>query len=179
MTSIIGLPKQAALSRAARSVTGVLGAVAECGVYKGGNLRLLADILRDREVFGFDTFAGLPAEMWREGEPHSTGDFADVSFEAVSLALSDVPNVHLVRGIFPASAATLADRRFAFVHLDLDFYESTRLALEWLLPRMNAGGVIVFDDYGWKHCPGVKRLIEELALPIEETVQFQAIHRVR
>jgi O-methyltransferase len=178
MNSILGLPKQAALSRAARSVVGVAGAVAECGVYQGGNMRLLAGIFPDREVFGFDTFAGLPAAMWTAGEPHGAGDFGDVSFEAVSRALADVPNAHLVRGIFPASAAVLADRRFAFVHLDLDFYESTRAALEWLLPRMTKGGAIVFDDYRWKNCPGVERAINEAGLAVEETVQFQAIYRV-
>ncbi|MBN8956772.1 MAG: class I SAM-dependent methyltransferase [Rhizobiales bacterium] len=178
MMSILGPQKHAALVRAARSVMGVPGAVAECGVYKGGNLRTLAGIFRASEVFGFDTFDGLPVAMWSEGEPHSAGDFGDVSFEAVSMALAGVANVHLVRGIFPDSAAPLSDRRFSFVHLDLDFYASTRAALLWLLPRMSKGGAIVFDDYGWKHCPGVKRAIEEAALPVVETVQFQAIYRV-
>ena len=175
MASILGREKEAAIRRVLRSVSGIDGAAAECGVYRGGCLRLIAAECPGRQIYGFDTFAGLPAEMWSEGEPHSVGDFGDCSLEAVAAGVADLESVRLVRGNFPASAGGLEGERFAFVQLDFDFYESTRAAREWLLPRMSPGAAIVFDDYEWKHCPGVKRAIDEFGLGVQKTVPFQAV----
>jgi O-methyltransferase len=136
---------------------------------------MLAKAAPERSVYGFDTFEGLPAVMWSEGEPHAVGDFADTSFEAVRAALADCPNVALVQGLFPISAVGLFPNKFAFVHLDFDFYESTRRALDWLIPRMSPGGVIVFDDYEWHRCPGVKRAIDEFGLAVERSATHQAV----
>jgi len=35
------------------------------------------------------------------------------------------------------------------LRLDTDWYESTRLELELLYPRLVAGGIISIDDYGY------------------------------
>jgi O-methyltransferase len=173
---ILSPDREASLLHWLKKVDHVPGAVAECGVYCGSTLRMLAKAAPDRRVYGFDTFEGLPAAMWSEGEIHEPGDFADTSFEAVQEYVAICPNVRLVRGEFPASArAPLDGERFAFVHLDFDFYESTRAALEWLIPRMSPGGVIVFDDYEWHRCPGVKRAIDEMGLAVERTVTHQAV----
>ena len=40
------------------------------------------------------------------------------------------------------------DRPWAFVHIDVDQYQSTYDSLAYFYPRMSAGGVIVNDDYG-------------------------------
>lgn len=177
MASILGREKIGSIRNIIRSVAGVEGSAAECGVYRGGCLRLMAAECPGRRIYGFDTFEGLPADMWSPGEPHSAGDFADCSFDAVLKDVSGL-NVTLVKGMFPASAEAFSAERFAFVHLDFDFYESTRAALEWFLPRMSPGGVIVFDDYEWQNCPGVKLAIDEFGLDVEVTVPFQAVHRV-
>lgn len=176
MSSILGREKEASIRTILRSTSAdVVGSAAECGVYRGGCLRLIAKELPGRAVYGFDTFSGLPADMWSQGEPHSIGDFADCSYEAVASSVADLDTVKLVRGNFPASASRLGGEKFAFVHLDFDFYESTRAALEWLLPRMSPGGAIVFDDYEWKHCPGVRRAIDEFCLDVRVTVPHQAV----
>lgn len=176
MKRILGHDKAEVIVSELEGVLGVHGAVAECGVYCGSTLRQMAKPARDKVVYGFDTFEGLPAEMWGEGEPHSVGDFSDTSIEVVAADLAGVPNVTLIKGVFPQSAASLSNVKFAFVHLDFDFYESTRAALGWLLPRMSAGGKIVFDDYEWPNCPGVKRAIDEFALSVRKTVPFQAVY---
>ncbi|MGX9390514.1 TylF/MycF/NovP-related O-methyltransferase [Nitrobacteraceae bacterium UC4446_H13] len=177
MASILGRDKIASIRNIIRSVADVEGSAAECGVYRGGCLRLMATECPERRIYGFDTFEGLPADMWSADEPHSAGDFADCSFDAVLKGVSGL-NVTLVKGVFPASAESFRAEKFAFMHLDFDFYESTKAALEWFLPRMSPGGVIVFDDYEWQHCPGVKRALDEAGLDVAVTVQFQAVHRV-
>lgn len=177
MKRILSADREASLLHWLRHVEYVPGAIVECGVYCGSTLRMLAKATPHRRMYGFDTFKGLPAAMWSTGEVHEPGDFADTSFDAVAAALADCPNVQLVQGEFPTSARGLEEDRFAFVHLDFDFYESTRAALGWLLPRMSPGGVIVFDDYEWYRCPGVKRAIDELGLSVERTVSYQAVWR--
>lgn len=169
--SIIGKRKIESLQTLLATVHGVPGAFAECGVYRGGNLRLLAQA--GRTVYGFDTFTGLPAESWQPDEIHKPGEFADLNMAAIERDLVGCDNVRLVHGLFPDSAQQLEDERFAFVHLDFDFYESTRVAIAWFVPRMPSGGVIVFDDYDWAHCPGVRRAIEEAGLTVRCTVPYQ------
>ncbi|WP_413771511.1 TylF/MycF/NovP-related O-methyltransferase [Marinobacter sp. C1S70] len=38
--------------------------------------------------------------------------------------------------------------RVALLHIDLDVYSPSRLALDLFYPRMVSGGLIVLDDYG-------------------------------
>lgn len=173
MKRILGPDKERVILSELRSVLGVRGAVAECGVYCGSTLHAMAKVAPDKAVYGFDTFSGLPAEMRGDDEPHKAGDFGDTSLASVASAMP--ANVTLVQGVFPASATALDNTKFAFVHLDFDFYESTRAALEWLLSRMSQGGKIVFDDYEWDHCPGVKRAIEEFGLKVRKTVPYQVV----
>jgi len=51
-------------------------------------------------------------------------------------------------------------KKFAFVHLDVDLYQSTQDCLEWFYPRMSRGGVIVSHDY-LSATQGVKRVFDE------------------
>lgn len=155
------------------------GVVAEVGVYKGGSLKVLAKLFDDRPVLGFDTFEGLPKEQWIESELHEAGDFNDTSLKEVQEFLSDCPNVILTKGLFPDSGAQYSNVQFALVHLDTDFYLGTKLSLEWFWPRMQQGGIIVFDDYLWPNCPGVEQVLVEKAIgeykvPIKKIANYQA-----
>ena len=64
--------------------------------------------------------------------------------------LSPFPGVNFHAGFFPVSASEVADRRFCFVHLDLDLRQATADALEFFYPRMVTGGVLIGDDYNLK-----------------------------
>jgi Macrocin-O-methyltransferase (TylF) len=62
-------------------------------------------------------------------------------------------------GFFPDTAPEVAE--FCFVHLDADLYQSTVAGIKYFYPRLVAGGMLVFDDYEWGRCPGVKKAILE------------------
>jgi len=178
MISLITEDKLASLLTCLAQVRDVPGFAAECGVYHGATLRAIAVECPHRTVIGFDTFSGLPGSAWSPDEVHRVGDFSDVDLDEVLHNVADLVNIRLVPGVFPASAAACGAMRFAFVHVDVDFHKSTKAAIDWFLPRMNAGGVMVFDDYGWEMCPGVKRAIDEAGLLVEATANFQVAHRV-
>lgn len=148
------------------------GAVAEVGVYRGGILRMLAAQFPERTVYGFDTFTGLPAEKFEDGEYHQPGEFNETSLAYVQSVMAPFTNVKLHAGIFPDSVrgTSIENERFAFVHNDLDYYRSVLEALEWFYPRMTPGGIMVLDDYEWKNCPGVKRACDEFFVDKPEDV---------
>ncbi|HJU26877.1 MAG TPA: TylF/MycF/NovP-related O-methyltransferase, partial [Rhodanobacteraceae bacterium] len=56
-------------------------------------------------------------------------------------------NVHFHTGIFPQTAAAIADTFFSFVHLDLDLEGGTLAALEFFCPRLAPGALLVADDF--------------------------------
>lgn len=141
--------------------SGIDGLIAEAGVYKGGCARLLATIFPDRDVLLFDSFEGM---LENDGDPtgtHKTGDFNDTSIEFVKKYLEDKPNCKFHKGWFPDTANFLKDEKFALVHADMDYYQSTLACIDVFWPRITVGGAMIFDDYEWINCPGVKKALEE------------------
>jgi hypothetical protein len=67
--------------------------------------------------------------------------------------------VHVVKGWFEDTLRTAATGPIAVLHLDGDWYESTRTILDALYGRVVAGGFVVVDDYG--HWPGCRRAVDE------------------
>jgi predicted O-methyltransferase YrrM len=135
------------------------GEVAEVGVYKGGSARLIATYLPHKTVHLFDTFEGMPSTDPKK-DCHQKGDFT-VSFDIVKNYLSDLKNVRIYKGIFPDTSEPIQDKQFALVHVDVDIYTSIKACCEFFYPRMLPGGVIVFDDYAVKSCPGATQAVDE------------------
>ena len=125
------------------------GLVLEFGVYQGKSLRLIADqIVQD--VFGFDSFEGLPEDwthLQRKGRFSLEGKIP--KFEQ--------SNVVLVRGWFEDTLPVFLETHpgpVRFLHVDADLYSSAVTVLSALRPRIVPGTVIVFDEYfnypGWE-----------------------------
>lgn len=125
------------------------GLICEFGVYRGASINLLARLLPDRPVFGFDSFDGLP-QHWRNGYGQGAFD--------VSGSLPVVPgNVQLIKGWFCDTLGGFLEQHpdpVALVHVDCDLYSSTRTVLEGLAERIRPGTVLLFDEYfnypGWQ-----------------------------
>lgn len=133
----------------------------EFGVATMQTITRLANARGRAEVWGFDSFRGLP-EAWKEGDP--AGQFAQPHIE--------IPpeGVRLCVGLFadtlpcwkPRSAVT-------FVHFDADLYSSTALAIAAVKPHLAPGAIVVFDEL-WQY-PGFEnhemRALEESGLRVE------------
>lgn len=139
----------------------VPGDTAECGVYLGASSWFVCDHFANsgRTHHGFDSFEGLsePSPLdggyWHRGDLSSREDRARDRLRPFAS--------RLYRGWIPERFSEVADRTFAFVHVDVDLYQPTRDALEFFYPRMAAGGVILLDDHGFTTCPGATRAAEE------------------
>ena len=94
---------------------------------------------------------------------HAAGAFR-ASLETVRAVLCDFPAIEYHPGWIPATFVGLAERRYKFVHVDVDLYEPTKAAIAYFYPRLVGGGAIVIDEYGLLRWPGARRAVEEFCL---------------
>jgi O-methyltransferase len=140
------------------------GSVFEAGTYRGGTALLLRQELETlsapRQFFIFDSFEGM-RETDDERDRHKPGDLADTSLEMVQKVVGRPNFITYRKGWIPESFAGLEGEAIAFAHVDLDLYASIHAACNFIYPRLIAGGVMVFDDYGFPNNPGARRAVNE------------------
>jgi len=156
-TQTMGVDEAYLIRAAVIGTAKIDGDIAEVGVFRGGTAKVICEAKGDRPLHLFDTFEGLP-EPGKIDTEFSKGQYA-CSLESVQQFLTGFPAVHFYKGYFPASGTPVKDRRFSFVHLDVDLYESTKGALEYFYPRMSAGGIFISHDY--VEFAGVRRAFDE------------------
>ena len=136
------------LYQLARSARTIEGDVAEAGVYQGGSTRLIWEAMPEKTFHVFDTFEGLPELHYIDDPNHFQNGYYAAGYEKVQSYLKKCGgNVILYKGLFPSTAQPIENKRFSFVHLDMDLYEYTKAGLEFFYPRMERGGIIVIHDY--------------------------------
>ena len=125
----------------------------EFGVYSGNSLRRMTAVRGRANVFGFDSFDGLP-EVWagREAEGYHAG-----TFRVSDGGLPKVSNATLVVGWFNETLPNFAFDAYGpatLVHIDCDIYSSTKTVFEYVGSQLTTGSVIVFDELhsypGWE-----------------------------
>jgi len=138
------------------------GVIVECGVAQGHSLTVLKILSlaegKNREVYGFDTFCGLPEPAAFEGGVK--GEFGHTKSSVVQFFKdTNVPlsNVSLIEGDIRDTLKTF-NKPIAFLHIDVDLYEGYRAALETLWDKIVQGGVVLFDDYDDKSWVGANKV---------------------
>jgi O-methyltransferase len=163
----------------ARQLDEVDGDFLEVGVWRGGSgcLLALASQRPSRRVYLADTFAGVVKAGERDTR-YSGGEHSDTDIEMVRSLIERSGLSHLVeplQGMFPEQNADRVGERLALLHIDVDVYESARAVLEWALPRLQTGSVVVFDDYGFFGCEGVTRLVNAF---VAQNRDFRFVHNL-
>jgi len=160
------------------SAANIKGAVVECGVWKGGSSMLAARTLlqegeQNRQLYLYDTFTGMPApskedKINHSGEPlyqrwEKTPNWWASGIEEVQENMKSTgypqKHVHLIKGKVEQTLQKYVPDSIALLRLDTDWYESTRVELETLYPLLQAGGVLILDDYG--HFTGAKKAVDD------------------
>ena len=200
--TMTGAGKLFALISAVRHIvdTDLAGDFVECGVWRGGSMHAVARTLlahggKDRDLYLFDTFAGMTQPTERDvslGRGKRAADlleasskeaevWAIASLEDVKKGLStlDYPQerFHLVEGRVEDTIPDRAPERIALLRLDTDWYESTRHELEHLYERLVPGGVLIIDDYGsWRGC---KEATDEFIAALDRRPLMHRVARSR
>jgi O-methyltransferase len=182
--TMTGETAQWALLRAVKYLDdrGIPGDLVECGVWRGGNLMMVKEFRQEssipRRYFLFDTFAGMTAptavDIGQHGEAASRifdrrqkdgyNDWAYASLEEVTggfreHGLLDDSVVFRKGSVETTLRQSGLPEEIALLRLDTDWYESTRIELEVLYPRLSHAGVLVIDDYGsWE---GARKATDE------------------
>lgn len=138
-------------------------AMAQCDHAYGGSQRMHG--LAQRKLWVFDSFEGFPQATTApdKAAPHiasgawAAGSCRGGSPEEVRARcgnLIGLDRVAVGAGWFKDTLKTIPkDTRFAFVHMDCDFYESTYQVLDHLFERgmLSDGCALYFDDWYCNH----------------------------
>lgn len=144
---------------AVRNTKKIKGDIAEVGVYKGGLAKIICEAKGERPLHLFDTFEGIPElSKWDTGDYHK-GEL-EASLKDVKTYLKKYRNVYFYKGFFPNSANSIKNKKFSFVNIDVDIYESTLNCLKFFYPRINPGGVIISHDYINEKAGGVRKAFD-------------------
>lgn len=149
---------------------GIPGNFVECGVAAGGSTAVLAYVAKHysklpRMIYAFDSFEGMPQptayDVHNGVNAQSTGWGAGTcaasedSVKEICSKLGVMDRVTLVKGYFEDTLPLKRDLvgMISFLHLDGDWYESTRAILANLYDRIVNNGILQVDDYGyWEGC---------------------------
>lgn len=143
----------------------VEGVILEVGVWRGGTAAILAEATKsnDKKIYCADTFKGV-VKAGVNDTKYIGGEHSDTTLEIVCQLIKKLKlnNITLLEGIFPEETQQEIIENISMLHCDVDVYSSTKDIVEWCLPRMNIGSIIVFDDYGFYGCEGVTKYCNEL-----------------
>lgn len=156
---------------------GVPGDLVECGVYNGASAAVLGRGARDaRRLWLFDSFEGLPIGGERDNavtvSVKSGAVRGDERIARQLLMANSLHNYEIRKGLFEDTFRSAEVGSIAILHVDADWYESTRLAIETFWPRVSYGGYLVVDDYVSEKYPGVRAAVDELVDHVTVTSKF-------
>ncbi len=170
-----------------RMVVDLPGDIVELGVYRGASLMSWANFLeirnmgdRQKQVFGFDNFAGFTGIDEQDGKADDKFEkelsgfdssvFEEILEDAISIYDKDrfIPykaRVKLVKGDIEQTVPKFVEDnpglRISLLHFDCDMYRPTKAALEAFWPLVVPGGVVLFDEYGIRPWQGESNAVDE------------------
>ena len=170
--TMVGVERLFALYAGAKAICSedIAGNFAECGVAGGGSSALLAYVIKhysktDRLLFAFDTFEGLPSpgeEDVRRGVPAARAGWGEGTCAAPVSCLREIAQdlgvwdrIVPVQGLFQDTLAPTRGQigQIALLHMDGDWYDSTKTILDSFYDQVVAQGYVQVDDYGyWEGC---------------------------
>jgi O-methyltransferase len=171
------------------------GAIAECGVWRGGSMMAVALTLlhrgdSSRHLYLYDTFEGmsqpancdqsfdgLSAQSQLEHDPIGTGVWCrspieDVRANVLSTGYPE-EKVHFIKGKVEETVPSIRPDGLSILRLDTDWYESTKHELIYLFPLLDPRGLLFVDDYG--HWKGARKAVDEY---LTERELHLYLHRV-
>jgi O-methyltransferase len=162
----------------------VEGDIVECGVWRGGSAMAISRTLIEmgelkKIIYLYDTFSGMTEPTNHDVEEESGVAALDLltqtakadgnniwcvaSRDEVFMNMKNtgypMENIKLIMGDVKTSLLQNFPEKISLLRLDTDWYESTKVELEVLYPRLVKGGVCIIDDYG--HWAGARKAVDE------------------
>ena len=133
---------------ASESVT-LDGGYLEMGICTGKTVNFIAALNPTHQIYGFDSFEGLPEDWVKENKIIPKGTFGFKNPNEMPYVLH---NAFLYKGWFKESLPAFKKSFFkgsqiAFLNIDYDLYSSTVDIFEALEENIVPGTIIVFDEF--------------------------------
>jgi len=147
---------------AAKCALKVEGSFVECGVFKGDMAWVILQVVGASNIskyYLYDSFEGFSDKYSSQNDyPLIPGFFNFANsvyrepgiFESVIARYKDYKNVEIIQGFLPESLDKVKPTKISFLHIDLNSPKAEVEVLDQLFDLVVPGGVIIFDDYGWK-----------------------------
>ena len=171
-----------------RKVLNIHGSILDLGVNAGQSLFTWAQLSSifeplnyTRQIIGFDSFEGIPSVdsidcAGPAPSSHvSVGGFAYKDLTGLEEAikaydgnrfLSHIQKIELVKGDIIETLPNYIENNphlvVSLLHIDVDVYAPTKVALESVLPLMPKGAVIVFDEINQIPYPGETQAVKDV-----------------
>lgn len=176
----------------------IKGVFVECGVASGSQIGAMQECLQrnglERTIYGFDSFQGIPYAGEKDAEQpgigakdeskHGVLETSGISSHSKIDVIKNfrkwylsTRNLILVEGWFENTVPDFNIDPIAFLRLDGDLYSSTKVCMEYLLPKLVKGGILIIDDYQLSGCREAvnefiphEKMIEHLGIAYYENV---------
>ena len=163
------------------------GDIVECGVFRGGSAMMMAHTMKkmsnekDEKKFLwlYDTFEGMANakeidvnilnekaqdQLKSKKKKANNKDIwafspLDQVKKNINSAGYEEDKIIYVKGLVEETLKKNTPDKISLLRLDTDFYESTKVELEHLYPKIEKGGIIIIDDYG--HWNGCKKAVDD------------------
>ena len=159
------------------------GDVVECGVWKGGSvgaclLTLISSNNLKRNIWLYDTYEGMnePSDYDIDINGKSASERMALEYRETSWVWAKaqlelvrknvykfgypIEKIKFIKGLVEETLnSNEIPEKISLLRLDTDWYESTKIELEILFPRLVSGGALIIDDYG--HWNGCRKAVDE------------------
>lgn len=148
----------------------------ECGCWNGHSSYAISTILKNnsfnKNFYIFDSFEGglskkkdedinLNRYIQNETEILNQKNYFISSHSEFQKLMNEFTFVKIYKGWIPKVFENINNIKASFIHIDLDLYQPTYDAIDFLYNSLEEGGIIVCDDYNCSDFPGAKLAIDE------------------
>ncbi|MDD2448195.1 MAG: macrocin O-methyltransferase [Sulfurimonas sp.] len=170
----------------------IIGNYFEFGVHKARTFRIALSEAKKKDIdsmnfYAFDSFEGLPEASsldkfpnWEKGMLKTSLEFFDKLTQEHNL-YND--KIHKIKGFYNKSLTKelsnkmlLTKEKASIIYIDCDFYESAKDVLEFIVPFIQDGTILCFDDWNvYKGHPykGEKRAFGEFKTKYNDMFYFE------
>jgi O-methyltransferase len=162
--------------------------VVECGCWRGHSTLILASLM-DLHRSGssrfhvFDSFEGLSefgerdrsSFMAKKAAQDAEREKYASDFDRLAAMVKPLGFVRLHKGWIPQVFDEVDVGAISFANIDVNLYEPTLRSHEFINPRLAPGGIVFFDDYGYKTFPGARAAVDEYLRRVPAPTLFVAL----
>jgi len=153
----------------------IQGSFVECGTWRGGNtiaaILAYSKYFKRQNIYIYDTFTGMSEpndtidksvflgdtskNVFNKNQEKNFNSWCYASLDEVKenfkKAGLSLENINFIKGKVEDTLKVKSNlpEKISVLRLDTDWYDSTAIELEVLYPKLEIGGVLLIDDYGY------------------------------